>query len=290
MRAEPTVAVFGAGVMAGNMIGALHRAGFPLRLFNRTPSRLDAVAPPGSVMAASPRQAAQGADMVISVVTDDEASRAVWLGEAGALRGASPDTVAVECSTLSRDWVTTWAATVREHGVQPIDAPVTGSRSRAAEGSLVMFASGTSTALNQARPVLDAMTERIYDFGSTVGTATAFKLINNMLAGSMLVAFAEAFALAGRAGLDLAQVLEIQSTYGWATGIAAGKGRNMLLDAHDDVHCRLALLAKDLAYALELTELDLPLSSAAKTQLAAVATSGDGMYDMSAIIRAYRKE
>ncbi|MEU8326659.1 NAD(P)-dependent oxidoreductase [Nonomuraea sp. NPDC048881] len=290
MRAEPTVAILGAGVMASSTIHHLHRTGFELRLFNRTPARLDAVAPSSAMRAETPREAAHGADVIISMVADDEASAAVWLGEDGALTGARPSAVVVECSTLSPAWVRQWAEAAREQDLRPLDAPVTGSRPRAAEGTLVMFASGSRTALREAEPMLRAMTEQIYDFGENIGTATAFKLVNNMLAGSMLVAFAEAFTLAGRLGLDLGQVLEIQARYGWATGIAGGKGRNMLLDTHDDVECKLELLAKDLSYALATTELDLPVSAAAGLQLALASADGSGGHDMSAIIHSYRKK
>ncbi|MEU3721346.1 NAD(P)-dependent oxidoreductase [Streptomyces sp. NPDC031705] len=285
------VTVLGAGLMASRIIPHIRRAGFRIRLHNRTRARLEGLAGPGTTLCATPREAARGARAVVSMVTDDEASRSVWLGADGALAGAPPGALAVECSTLSEPWTTAWAAACVERSLAPLDAPVTGSTARASDGTLVMFAGGSPDTIESARPLLSAFTEQVFRLGPT-GAGGRFKLVNNMLAGSILVALGEAFAMAERLGLDPAQALEILSEFGWAGGVASGKGRAMLDDDHTDVGCRLALMAKDLGYATSLARrsgLSLPLASAAGGRLAEAVSAGLGDLDMSAVSRVCRE-
>ncbi|MBC3840282.1 NAD(P)-dependent oxidoreductase [Streptacidiphilus sp. 4-A2] len=280
-----TVAVLGAGTMASRMIPHLRRAGFQLRLYNRTRARLDGLAQYAAAVCATPGEAARGAHAVLSMVADDEASRSVWLGADGALAAARPGTLAVECSTLSAGWTASWADACLDRSLAPVDAPVTGSTPRASDGSLIMFAGGSAAALDAAGPLFAAFTERVFALGP-VGAGGRFKLVNNMLAGSFLVALGEALAMVGPLGLDPGQALEILSEFGWAGGVASGKGPAMRDDTHTDVSCRLALLAKDLGYAADLAHqagLELPVASAAGDRLAEAVSAGFGELDMSAV-------
>src|SRR5215216_6570593 len=121
------VAVLGLGNMGSGMAGRLLAAGHSLTVFNRTPSRAAPFAGLGAGVADSPRAAARQADIIIGMTADDESSRAMWLGETGALAADnSPDALAIECSTLSHDWVLELAQQVRTRGFRYVDAPVTG--------------------------------------------------------------------------------------------------------------------------------------------------------------------
>src|SRR5918994_1818380 len=97
------VALLGLGIMGGGMGGRLLGAGFPLTVYNRTRARADALVQRGAGIGATPREAAAAADVIISMVADDEASRAIWSGDNGALAGAPPGAVLVECSTVTVD-------------------------------------------------------------------------------------------------------------------------------------------------------------------------------------------
>src|ERR1044071_544508 len=143
------VAFLGLGIMGAGMANNLFKAGFPLTVWNRTRVKADAFANQGIRVADTPRQAANDADVIISMVGDDSASREVWLGDDGALTGAKPGAILIESSTLSPEWIRELADLVQKKGHQLLDAPVTGSKSAAAEGSLRMLVGGDSSALEQ---------------------------------------------------------------------------------------------------------------------------------------------
>ncbi|MFJ5276810.1 NAD(P)-dependent oxidoreductase [Streptomyces parvulus] len=285
-----TVAVLGAGTMASAMICRLRDAGFRLHLYNRSHDRIAPLAQAQDVIAATPAEAAADADLVLSVVADDEASRTMWMGPTGALAGLRAGRLAMECSTLSHRWARAWAQEVRSHGSHPFDAPVTGSRPRAQEGTLVMFLGADPGTVQRVAPVTDALTERIYHLGPP-GAATQFKLAHNLLAASILSAFAETLDIIARMDLSPALAVEILSSYGWATGVASGKGSAMVVDQHDDVLCKLSLLAKDTEYALAAAEDVGALPSvgiAASGSLQQAVAAGLGDLDMSAVHRIYQ--
>jgi len=155
------VAVLGLGLMGYGMANNLLRAGFPLTVYNRSRDKAAPLAAAGATVAETPRQAAEGADVVVSMVADDTASRAVWLGETGALAGARDGALLIECSTLSTAWVRELAGLASAKGCPLLDAPVTGSQPQAEAGELGFFVGGDAEALRQVEPVLKAMGQRI---------------------------------------------------------------------------------------------------------------------------------
>ena len=128
------VALLGLGTMGMGMAGRLLGAGFPLAVFNRTARKAEALASKGARVAASPRDAATGADVIVSMVADDVASRGMWLGHNGALAGAKDGAVLVESSTLSTPWVSELSGAASKRGCELLDTPVTGSKMQAAAG------------------------------------------------------------------------------------------------------------------------------------------------------------
>ena len=243
------MAFVGLGNMGRGMAGRLLDAGHSLNLYNRTASRAEALVRRGARSYESPREACQGVDAVIAMVADDAASRAVWLERDGILAAdMAKDAFAIECSTLSHDWVTELAARCKSQGLRYIDAPVTGLPEAAAAGGLTLLVGADPDELNGARGMLDALSRRIIRFGP-VGTGTAYKLIVNMMGAVQIASAAEGMALAERAGLDLAVV---------AAAIAAGQAaspqvvRNtlrMVAGDHDDpIVFTAALRLKDVEY------------------------------------------
>ena len=116
--AKPRVAVLGLGIMGGGMAGRLLSAGFPLSVYNRSRERSEPFSKAGALVGGSPREATAGAEIVISMVADDAASREVWLGENGALAGVSKRFILIESSTLSVDWVKELAAFAAQREVR----------------------------------------------------------------------------------------------------------------------------------------------------------------------------
>src|SRR5512145_812682 len=161
------VAVLGLGNMGAAMAQNLLKAGFPLTVYNRTQSKADLLATHGAQVASTPRTAAAGAEVVIAMVGDDSASRAIWLGANGALAAAEPETVLIECSTLSIDWVRELAGLAAARGLAFLDSPVAGSVDAAQSGTLKMMVGGDAAPLERVRPVLAALSSQIVHFGAS---------------------------------------------------------------------------------------------------------------------------
>ncbi|MEM7436176.1 MAG: NAD(P)-dependent oxidoreductase [Myxococcota bacterium] len=204
-----TVAILGLGAMGSRMATRLVEAGHGLRVYNRSSNRADALAARGATVATSPRHAARGADVVISVVTDDRASRDIWLHpETGALPALRPGTVAVESSTLTPTWVRELANQMADHRISLLDAPVVGSRPQAEAGKLIHLVGGDATALERVREVLSCMSVATHHLGEP-GTGTVAKLVVNGLFGIQVAAVAELLGMAAQQGLDLARTVEV---------------------------------------------------------------------------------
>ena len=134
---KPRVALLGLGIMGSGMAARLLSANFPLTVYNRNPAKAAGIARAGAVVAQSPRQAASDADIVISIVSDDLASREVWFGENGALAGVRPGSQLIESSTVSVNWVLELAAAAVQRNCEFLDAPVTGTKPHAAAGRAI---------------------------------------------------------------------------------------------------------------------------------------------------------
>jgi len=201
------VAFCGLGLMGSGMAGSLMRAGHALRLWNRSPDRARPLVEMGAALAATPREAAHGVEAAISMVSDDEASRAVWLGEAGMLERLEPGAFVIECSTLSHAFVMELSERATQKGLNYLDCPVTGLPDAAARGDLTLLVGGNEEDLIHANSFLAPLSREIVRFGS-IGCGTAYKLIVNLLGAVEIAATAEAMETALRAGLDLEQVAE----------------------------------------------------------------------------------
>src|SRR5215472_15628606 len=122
---KPAVALLGLGTMGHGMAANLLKAGFPLTVWNRTKTKAEPLVKAGANVADSPAQAAKNATVVIAMLADDTASRAAWLGPEGALAAMPSQSIAVECSTLSPDWIRELHSTASQRGVRMAEAPVT---------------------------------------------------------------------------------------------------------------------------------------------------------------------
>ena len=163
--------------MAHRLLDGQHE----LRVFNRTAERADDLVAQGARWFATPREACEGGEAVVCMLADDEASRAVWHGPDGALAAnLAPRALAIECSTLSHDWVLELAATAASKQLRYVDAPVTGLPESAAAGELTLLVGAPREHLDAARPLLARFSERILHFGP-IGTGTVYKLLVNML-------------------------------------------------------------------------------------------------------------
>lgn len=281
------VGFIGLGMMGAGMAGRLLAAGHQVSVYNRTASKASALAALGARLASSPADAVRGADAAFSMVSDDAASRAVWLGEDGVLSAdLAPGAMAVECSTLSYDWVMELARTVTGRGLRYIDCPVTGLPASAAAGSLTLLVGAEESDLACVRGLLEAMSNRILRFG-TVGTGTAYKLIINMIGAVQIAAAAEGMALAQRAGLDLNVVVEAVSCGQAASPQVTRNVRRMADADHDsNVVFTSALRLKDVEYALRLVrglQMAAPFGELARRGLVELCNRGRAQANESSI-------
>jgi 3-hydroxyisobutyrate dehydrogenase len=194
-----------------------------------------------------------GADAVVSMVADDPASRAIWLGCDGVLAAnLAPGAFAIECSTLSYNWVMELSAAAAAQGLRYMDAPVTGLPDTAAAGELTLLVGANPEHLAAARDLLGAFSQRIIHFGP-VGTGTAYKLLVNMLGAVQIASAAETMAIAERIGLDLGLVAEALATGQAASPQVIRNTRRIAEGHHDrDISFTPQLRLKDVEYALEL--------------------------------------
>ncbi len=231
------IAFLGLGNMGYPMAARLIGAGNDVALYNRTGAKARALAATGGAtgarVAATPREAAAGAAAIISMVGDDAASRAVWLGPDGALGGdMAPDAFAIECSTLSHDWVLELADLAAQAGLRYIDCPVTGMPEQAAAGEIVLLAGAAGDDLAAARPLLAPVGRDIIHFGAA-GSGTAYKLMVNLMGSIQIAAVAEAMLQAEAAGLGLDQVAQAFSAGAAASPQVIRNARRMASGDHD---------------------------------------------------------
>ncbi len=284
------IAILGLGTMGSGMARRLLVNGFPLTVFNRNPEKSRPFAAEGAHVAMSPREAASRADVVISMVADDNASRSLWLGETGALAGAVPGTICIECSTVTVGWARELAGAAAARQCEFLDAPVTGSKTHAAAGELNFIVGGAAVTLEKVRPVLAAMSKTILPVGPA-GSGALLKLINNFVCGVQVAALAEAMAMIERSGLDRAKALEIIAN--GAPGSPLVKTVSARMTATDYTpNFALRLLAKDLTYAIaEGGKLSVPMATAAAAlevfQKGIAASYGEK--DMAAVVEPFRK-
>lgn len=284
------VAVLGLGRMGAGMARRLLAHGFAVAAWNRDAAKAAPLGEAGARVAATPAEAATGADAVVSMVADDAASRAVWLGGAGALAALAPGAVAVECSTLTVEWVRELAAAAAARGCGFVDAPVTGSRAQAEGGTLRFLAGGGPDALEAAAPLFAAMGGETVRLGP-VGSGALVKLVNNYLCGVQTASLAEALAMVERNGLDLSATADVLMAGAPASPMAKGQAHKMLhgFDAPD---FGTALMAKDLRYAgqaLAAAGIRSALAAAAEARFAAAAAR-DPADDISTVLDAVRGE
>jgi 3-hydroxyisobutyrate dehydrogenase len=247
------VAFIGLGRMGHGMAGRYLEAGFTVAVWNRSKAKAQDLIARGARWAASPEDAAIDADAVVTMVADDEASRAVWLTKDGAAANMKAGTLAIECSTVSYRHVLEMAGVLRERGIVYIDSPVTGLPDAAASGKLTLLVGADAADLERALPFLIPLATTIRHFGA-VGTGTVYKLINNLMGAIQIAGLAEGLAIAEQAGLDMKLVLEAVETGVAASPQVIRHSKRMVERNFAGATFTASLRQKDAAYAVALAE------------------------------------
>jgi 3-hydroxyisobutyrate dehydrogenase len=288
---KPRIAFLGLGIMGGGMARNLLTKGFPLTVFNRNPEKSKPFANEGAHVAGSPREAAERAEIIVSMVADDIAARSLWLGENGALASAKPGTICIECSTVTVNWVRELAAVATQKKCEFLDSPVTGSKNQAAAGELNFLVGGDSATLENARPVLAAMGKTITHLGPT-GSGAIIKLINNFVCGVQVASLAEALTMIERSGLERAKALEILTQGAPGSPIVRTVAARMTAPDFTP-NFMLRLMAKDIGYAIQeggKLSVELVTAKAALEDFQKAIAAGLGDKDIAAIVEPFRKK
>jgi 3-hydroxyisobutyrate dehydrogenase len=284
------VAVLGTGIMGAPIARNLVATGFDVRAWNRSAAKAAALAETGVTVAATPGDAADGADVLVTMLADGPAVAAVVTHETAPLARLADNAFWIQASTVGIDWVDRLAELARAAGVTFLDAPVLGTRGPAEQGTLTILAGGPDDAIDRCGPVFDAIGSRVHRLGAA-GAASRMKLVLNAWIVALVTALGEAVALAERLGVDPAGFLDIID--GGPIGPAYARLKGDLMTAGDfPPSFPLELALKDarlVADAAETLGLEVPVIAAVIRQMQAADAGGHGREDMAAVVAAYRE-
>ncbi|MDB4967769.1 MAG: 2-hydroxy-3-oxopropionate reductase [Myxococcales bacterium] len=281
------VAFLGLGTMGAPMAANILRRGHALAVWNRSPHRAAPLVEAGARAASTPADAVRDAEVIVLMLADPPAVRAVLDGADGILAGLRPGALVVDMSTVDPATARAVDAEVRAHGGRFVDAPVSGTRKPAVDGKLVIMCGGDPADVERARPVLEAM-GRVIAVGG-VGQGMAMKLVLNGLGAHMMTGFAAMMVLGVAQGLAPAAMLEVISGGAFSSPLYAGKGpRIFARDFQPDF--TLALMHKDQTLVLETAAslgYQMPTLAAIRDVLKEGIDAGLGDGDLSGVIRLF---
>jgi 3-hydroxyisobutyrate dehydrogenase len=285
-----SVAFLGLGVMGFPMAGHLALAGHDVRVYNRSEEKRKAWTGEfkGSA-AATPREAAAGRDIVFCCVGNDDDLRSVTLGENGALAGMKPGAVFVDHTTASANIARELHAEAKRRGVQFVDAPVSGGQAGAQNGMLTVMCGGDAAAFDTAKPVAMAFSRAFTLLGAS-GAGQLAKMVNQIAIAGLVQGLSEAIAFGQKAGLDMAQVLEVIGKGAAQSWQMDNRGKTMIEDKFE-FGFAVDWMRKDLGLVLDEAKRNgarVPVTALVDQFYADVQAMGGRRWDTSSLIRRLR--
>jgi len=283
------ITFLGLGLMGAAMARRLLDQGFELSVWNRNASRADTLVRAGARIVATPAEGARGADAVIAMLADDDASRSVWSGESGALAAMDRGALAIDSSTLTVGWMRELGAMAATRGVSFVDAPVTGSKPQAEQGVLNFLVGGEAAAVERAAPLFAAMGRGHIHVGPA-GSGALLKLINNFMCGVQLASLGEAIAMAQRSGLDVRRTADVLAAGSPGSPIVKMVVERMVARDYTP-NFLVPLMVKDLNYAIETfagAGIELADARAARDRFIDAAKAGHQEMDIAAVVEPMR--
>ena len=284
--APQRVAFLGLGVMGYPMAGHLARAGHLVTVYNRTAAKAAAwVAEYGGSSAATPAQAAQGADIVFACVGNDDDLRSVTVGEQGAFAGMQPGALFVDHTTASASGARELYATAQARGLHFVDAPVSGGQAGAVNGALTVMCGGDEAAFNAMKAVAMAYSKAVTLVGAS-GAGQLAKMVNQTAIAGLVQGLSEAIAFGLRAGLDMKLVLDVIGKGAAQSWQMDNRGKTMV-DGKFDFGFAVDWMRKDLGLVLEEARRNgakLPVTALVDQFYADVQTAGGQRWDTSSLI------
>ena len=292
MTSKPwRVGVIGLGSMGLGMALSLKRAGFDVTGCDVTPEAVSRLVSEGGRSAATPADAADGVDAVVSVVVNAAQTETILFGAGGVAETLPKGAVFISSATMDPDVARRLAKQLEASGRLYLDAPISGGAQRAAQGELTILASGSEAAFARARPALDAMSAKLYELGNEPGQGAAFKMINQLLAGVHIAAASEAMVFAAKQGLDISKAYEV---------ITASAGNSWMfenriphvLDGDYTPRSAVDIFVKDLGIIQDMArtaKFPVPVSAAALQMFLMTSAAGMGRDDDISVARMYAR-
>ena len=222
-----TISYLGLGTMGGGMASNLLKAGYKLTVWNRSAEKCKPFARKGARLAESPADAIRDVDLVIYMLSNDQAVEEVVFGANGILSGIKEGQIAMDMSTVLPATSLREQQAYSNRGVNFLDAPVFGSKTESAKAKLWIMAAGKRHTFEKVKPVLQHLGQTVHYFGKN-GNATAMKLVGNLIVALELEALSEGLVLARKAGLDLSTVMEVVKVADFRSPLLVSNGQNIL--------------------------------------------------------------
>jgi len=277
--------------MGSGMASNLLRAGYQLIVWNRSAEKCKPFARKGARVADSPADAARDVDLVIYMLSNDQAVEEVVFGAKGILGEIKEGQVAMDMSTVLPAMSLREQEAYAKRGVDFLDAPVFGSRQESADAKLWILAAGNKAIFEKVKPVLEHLGQTVHYFGKN-GNAAAMKLVGNLIVALELEALSEGLVLARKAGLDLNTVLEVVKVADFRSPLLVGNGQN-ILKRDFSTSFALKLMLKDAGLIEKFGESlqsPIPALRVVEKNLASAVDLGFGTENASALIKALEKE
>jgi 2-hydroxy-3-oxopropionate reductase len=281
-----TVGFIGLGIMGKPMAKNLMEAGYELVVHNRSPEKAEELAAEGATAAGSPREVAEGCDVVITMLPDSPQVEEVLAGEGGVFEGVREGALIVDMSTISPVVTESLAASAKEKGASLLDAPVSGGDVGAIEGTLSIMVGGDEADFERAKPLFDVMGKTVTHVGPT-GAGQVTKAANQIVVALTIEAVSEALVLGSKGGVSPEKILDVLGG-----GLAGNKvmevKREKFLSHTFDPGFRSELHHKDLGIALAAGReygVALPVTAVVDQMLLTMRRKGWGGEDHSALLR-----
>jgi len=285
MADKQKIGWIGLGKMGVPMSQNLVKKGYALTVYNRTKDKAKALAEMGAKVADSPKAAATGADVVVSMISDDLVLEAISFGPSGAFEGAKSGTIFIDMSTVSPDSSALVAEAAKKKGIKYLRAPVSGSTVLATAGNLTIFASGPKDAYDQCIDILGSMGQKTFHVG-TGEEARYLKLVMNMMVGLTSAMAAEALTFGEKGGMNWEQMIDIVNASVAASPLLGYKAQ-MLKSRNYAPAFSAAQMAKDFDIMLDAgraKNVPLPMTALVRQFLGAMKAKGKGELDFFSLV------
>jgi 3-hydroxyisobutyrate dehydrogenase len=289
-KSGASVGLVGLGVMGRGVALNIIKSGFKLLGRDVNPESLTWLTSIGGHIAQTPVAMTSECDVIVSFVVNDAQTEDVLFGEQGLAATMKPDSVFIACSTMPPKYVKDLSQRLAKLNIHLVDAPVSGGKNGALNGSLTVMMAGDPAICERVKPVLSSFGGNIFSLGREAGKGSQMKVINQLLCGVHIAAAAEALAMAKRNGLPLDTSLEILKSGAASSWMLADRGPRMVTESFDDVASAVDIFVKDLGLVLDSARqstFPASMAHAAFLQFIEASSHGHGRQDDSAVIRNY---